>query len=619
MNSLKQMFHKDLTVSDRSPGCSAEADLQPSGPAGAVRQSIHAPMTVLGVALSFGASVPLLSVTDPVLAVEGLAESVTGVNPVVSSDDDSKTLIAYHTVESGDSLWQIADQHDADVQTLKVLNSISQDEVLRVGQVLRVPPADFSESGFVDAASTSALTGVGGEAVSLASVNSSLTLRSVEEFRDDWVSLEPAAVRISAETPQPQSEGSSEALSAEASLPEAETSVSATLHPTLAGTLVSFSPTGSLVPVNYPTEETQKIERAPSSWVDASTPIPPVNQPGDGEVALSQPQVHNSANRQLTQLPSSHQAESVSLAFSNTSDAAREQRIRDSLARIRESNTVTVDRDELNARLSRARQYLERSRAQLSEPSPVSSSQASTRRSPSLRVSLDSNVSSESSAGSAEWEVADVADTSVADTSDATTRLAKLPEPGAAADTLSSDNSSIAADTQRLLAAAPLNPDIYRPLPNTSTGETVVPGMPMLPGAGEFLPEAPASSNGYVWPTRGTFTSGYGWRWGRMHRGIDIAGPVGTPIVAAASGVVVRSGWNSGGYGNVVDIRHPDGSMTRYAHNSRLLVREGQQVRQGQSIAHMGSTGYSTGPHLHFEIHLPGSGTVNPIAYLPGR
>jgi LysM repeat protein len=128
-------------------------------------------MTVLGVALSFGASVPLLSVTDPVLAVEGLAESVTGVNPVVSSDDDSKTLIAYHTVESGDSLWQIADQHDADVQTLKVLNSISQDEVLRVGQVLRVPPADFSESGFVDAASTSALTGVGGEAVSLASVN----------------------------------------------------------------------------------------------------------------------------------------------------------------------------------------------------------------------------------------------------------------------------------------------------------------------------------------------------------------------------------------------------------------------------------------------------------------
>jgi murein DD-endopeptidase MepM/ murein hydrolase activator NlpD len=151
------------------------------------------------------------------------------------------------------------------------------------------------------------------------------------------------------------------------------------------------------------------------------------------------------------------------------------------------------------------------------------------------------------------------------------------------------------------------------------TGQMVSPDMPMLPGADQFLPEAPNRFNGYIWPTRGTFTSGYGWRWGRMHRGIDIAGPVGTPIVAAASGVVVRSGWNSGGYGNLVDIRHPDGSLTRYAHNSRLLVREGQQVSQGQQIAAMGSTGYSTGPHLHFEIHLAGSGTVNPMAYLPGR
>jgi len=150
-------------------------------------------------------------------------------------------------------------------------------------------------------------------------------------------------------------------------------------------------------------------------------------------------------------------------------------------------------------------------------------------------------------------------------------------------------------------------------------GQTVSPAMPLLPGSDSFLPEAPNRFAGYIWPTHGTFTSGYGWRWGRMHRGIDVAGPVGTPIVAAANGVVVRSGWNSGGYGNMVDIRHPDGSLTRYAHNSRLLVREGQQVAQGQQIAEMGSTGRSTGPHLHFEIHLPGTGTVNPMAYLPHR
>ncbi|NJN19935.1 MAG: M23 family metallopeptidase [Leptolyngbya sp. RL_3_1] len=143
--------------------------------------------------------------------------------------------------------------------------------------------------------------------------------------------------------------------------------------------------------------------------------------------------------------------------------------------------------------------------------------------------------------------------------------------------------------------------------------------MPILPDSSEYLPEAPSHFSGYVWPAQGVLTSGYGWRWGRMHQGIDVAGPVGTPIYAAAPGVVQRSGWNSGGYGNMVEVRHPDGSMTRYAHNSRLLVESGQQVRQGQQIAEMGSTGFSTGPHLHFEIHLPEHGPVNPIAHLPGR
>jgi murein DD-endopeptidase MepM/ murein hydrolase activator NlpD len=104
-----------------------------------------------------------------------------------------------------------------------------------------------------------------------------------------------------------------------------------------------------------------------------------------------------------------------------------------------------------------------------------------------------------------------------------------------------------------------------------------------------------------------------------MHRGIDIAAPIGTPVHAAAAGVVEFSAWNSGGYGNMIDIRHPDGTVTRYAHLSRSLVRAGQQVEQGDQIALVGSTGYSTGPHLHFEVHLPNQGTVNPIAYLPGR
>ncbi len=122
---------------------------------------------------------------------------------------------------------------------------------------------------------------------------------------------------------------------------------------------------------------------------------------------------------------------------------------------------------------------------------------------------------------------------------------------------------------------------------------------------------------GVAWPAKGTFTSGYGRRWGRMHKGIDIAAPVGTPIVAAADGVVVVSGWDSGGFGNRVDIQHADGTRTLYGHNSRLLVAVGQQVKQGQQISAMGSTGHSTGPHLHFELHVAGGSAVNPVAYLP--
>ncbi|MGA7933828.1 MAG: M23 family metallopeptidase, partial [Kovacikia sp.] len=82
-------------------------------------------------------------------------------------------------------------------------------------------------------------------------------------------------------------------------------------------------------------------------------------------------------------------------------------------------------------------------------------------------------------------------------------------------------------------------------------------------------------------------------------------------------GIVTFSGWSNGGYGNLITIQHNDGSETLYAHNSRLLVHRGDDLEQGQVIAEMGSTGRSTGPHCHFEIHLPGKGAINPIAMLP--
>ncbi|MFZ9768533.1 MAG: peptidoglycan DD-metalloendopeptidase family protein [Vulcanococcus sp.] len=127
------------------------------------------------------------------------------------------------------------------------------------------------------------------------------------------------------------------------------------------------------------------------------------------------------------------------------------------------------------------------------------------------------------------------------------------------------------------------------------------------------------NDTGWIWPTKGIFTSGYGWRWGRMHRGIDVANNIGTPILAARSGQVVSAGWDGGGYGYLVEIRHGDGTLTRYAHNSRILVRPGELVGQGKVISLMGSTGRSTGPHLHFEIIPLGRGAINPLQMLPPR
>jgi len=121
------------------------------------------------------------------------------------------------------------------------------------------------------------------------------------------------------------------------------------------------------------------------------------------------------------------------------------------------------------------------------------------------------------------------------------------------------------------------------------------------------------SSSGLIWPVNGPITSGFGWRWGRMHEGIDIGVPCGTPIHAAASGTVIYSGWMDG-YGNFVVIDHGNGLATAYGHQSAIYV-SGGSVSQGQSIGAVGSTGNSTGCHLHFEVRVNGN-PVDPLGYL---
>ena len=123
-----------------------------------------------------------------------------------------------------------------------------------------------------------------------------------------------------------------------------------------------------------------------------------------------------------------------------------------------------------------------------------------------------------------------------------------------------------------------------------------------------------ANASSVVKPTEGTFTSGFGMRWGSLHAGLDIANVVGTPILAAMGGTVIDSGPASG-FGQWIRIQHDDGSIAVYGHMETLDVSVGEQVTAGQKIAGMGNRGFSTGSHLHFELYPTGSGAVDPAPW----
>jgi murein DD-endopeptidase MepM/ murein hydrolase activator NlpD len=127
-------------------------------------------------------------------------------------------------------------------------------------------------------------------------------------------------------------------------------------------------------------------------------------------------------------------------------------------------------------------------------------------------------------------------------------------------------------------------------------------------------PTSTPSSAGLIWPVNGPVTSPFGWRWGRMHQGIDIGVGTGTPIKAAAAGTIIYCGWESG-YGNLVVIDNGGNLATAYGHQSSIAVACGQQVSQGEVIGYVGCTGHCTGPHLHFEVRIDGS-PVDPLGYL---
>ena len=125
------------------------------------------------------------------------------------------------------------------------------------------------------------------------------------------------------------------------------------------------------------------------------------------------------------------------------------------------------------------------------------------------------------------------------------------------------------------------------------------------------------SRTAFLWPASGQISSGYGPRWGSFHYGIDIAAMVGTPILAIAAGTVTDAGWRPG-FGKMVRIEHDNGWVSIYGHSSRIFVAAGLEVKTGQKIAAVGSTGNATGPHLHLEMILNGD-HQNPLKYLPAR
>lgn len=134
------------------------------------------------------------------------------------------------------------------------------------------------------------------------------------------------------------------------------------------------------------------------------------------------------------------------------------------------------------------------------------------------------------------------------------------------------------------------------------------------PSGGGRVAVGSPSAAGFSWPVQGVLTSRFGPRWGRMHEGIDISASTGTPIAASGGGTVIVAG-PQGGYGNLVVVDHGGGLSTAYAHQSRIAVSVGQSVGRGSILGYVGSTGNSTGPHLHFEVRVNG-GAVDPLGYL---
>ncbi|MGC1219518.1 MAG: peptidoglycan DD-metalloendopeptidase family protein [Phormidesmis sp.] len=597
---------------------------------------------MLGLALSVGASGALVSQAEASAAVSApiasettrafSSDSQTSVGEAVEvgqegSQSAQPETVAYHTVASGESLWQIAQQHRVGLRDLKFANNLPPETAIRVGQVLRVPALSASaQSGAsLEAQEVFPTTQIVFEEVASASdpVLVARTPSTLGNNSDaDFVASDPTAEELAVDT-RGESVVGSKTIEQPVSIQIEITDASSIQSETQA----ELVPIVTTLAVSQPFDSYQV--RSGDTLASISSSLGTTPEEIMNANTLANPNVIIAGTTLI--VPTSSEQSTVSKTDTSIrsssddsfSDASSERlaHLQSTAARPEASRILGELRSASPATPNSVGGVVVAEQAVIGADAPNESLSEVQSADPYVANLLeDVQAVRETSVRVSEAATSESIASEIGSDNDRPSLLASSSEPIEEAS--SSEQIALAQPTSadaELLAAAPLSPDAYIPAQRPAAGQVVSPDMPILPGADEFLPEAPEYFNGYVWPTQGTVTSGFGWRWGRMHRGVDVAGPVGTPVVAAATGTVEQAGWNSGGYGNLVDIRHPDGSMTRYAHNSRLNVSAGQAVRQGQQIAEMGSTGYSTGPHLHFEVHVSGQGAVNPVAYLPGR
>ncbi|MGK7931011.1 MAG: peptidoglycan DD-metalloendopeptidase family protein [Microcystaceae cyanobacterium] len=614
----------------------------------------------LGLTLSVGTVGMFASPSTTVLAAsQSVEHSSLQHLPTVSTSDEADAPLEVpslkHEVKEGDSLWALAEAYKVEPETLAESNQLSPKAELAVGQTLKIPSLDptLSEPTTVPITLDNS-TVVSSTPIAVVEEPSEDSEQHIRETRqrlaESWTELKTeqqaqhipteldvtidAEVSDVSETPVPSTKSKANLTSL---IPVEAESVSIEVIGVDEGEFTSESEEIEVkaIPIPVPTPETQRAFIPPSDPLPLPTSqevleIDPYKKP---ETSTQVKPVVPNANQAVEQAykPRPIEPTPTSIIPQPTLTApdlneTYQVQTGDTLNSIARRHGISTQ--ELiqangiyNPNLIKANQTLiipttanpktAQETAQLANvsfPRPENRSLSTERLKQDL-VSVQADYQPREAQGiEIEWENEDEQETIVGEAINPEWQKNQSSEP----EPLNFNTS----ESQSLISTASSSEKATNRF-QIPVGETVSPELPSLTFPEDYLPEAPMKFAGYIWPSRGVLTSGYGPRWGRMHKGIDIAAPIGTPIVAAADGEVISAGWNSGGYGNLVKLRHGDGSVTLYAHNSKILVRRGQKVEQGQLIAKMGSTGFSTGPHLHFEIHPKGQGARNPMAFLP--